>query len=123
MAKTEIIIAEYDTGRLKLMTQWIKEYYKSDLTPALQERLDKALSDFTFNNSESFKRDFAKTIGLENIPEIENRESANVPSIDALIEELSNKRGQGVFLLRDTQIALDKYQAKNTKGFRALKPH
>lgn len=115
MAKIELISGEY-SSHLDGLAQWVKRYADSNLDPKARERLNKAVQDFTFNNSSSFKRDFAKAAGLEGIPTAKIKPNGDSPSVDQFVEKLAEIEGECIFLLRDTQIALEKYTAKTGKG-------
>ena len=117
MASTRPLQIKY-SSRLDSMTAFIKAYLSSGLTEQERARADKGIKDFCFNNSDSFKKEFLEKIALAKLSPLRVPPPGEL--LNGFIEALSRLNGECIFLLKDTQKALEGYQKLTSRGYGLL---
>ncbi|PIT98171.1 MAG: hypothetical protein COT71_02180 [Candidatus Andersenbacteria bacterium CG10_big_fil_rev_8_21_14_0_10_54_11] len=119
MASTKKIAATY-SPKLDLMAAHIKDFLQSNHNQQTTARAHKGIADFCYNNSDQFTASFLRQVGVD---ELSWDNLGAIPGEELLrsfYEQLAKLDGECVFLLKDTQHALEKYQAITDKGFGIL---
>jgi len=120
MATTKKLKVEYSSN-LDSMARFINTFLANEKDPETIQGTYKGIADFCYGNSKTFTNIFLQKAGVDNFVEPAYKNS--LPSqklFKEFIQNLIDKKGTCIFLLKDTQLALDAYRAKSKKSYGML---
>ncbi len=122
MASTKPTPAQY-TSLLDSMAIRVTNYLGEDLSSIDTDRVKQGICDFCYNNGDTFFNEFCFRVGLKPFvrPTIDSENSYDSSKeFDSFIKSIAEREEECIFLLRDTQILLEKYKKITGRGVGVL---